>query len=69
MTVLFDENVISVLSNAYNNIKGTGLYAEKIRYDKRIPNENRDEVVTQILRYLNLDYILDSMDIEAFVGI
>ena len=62
-----EENIISVLSSSYNKIKVTGLYSEEIRYDKRIPNENRDQVVTQVLSYLNLDYLLDNMNIESFV--
>lgn len=41
-TVHLPENVISTLSTAYDNIKETGLYSEKVIYDKRIPNENRD---------------------------
>ena len=66
-TIVRQENVISVLSSAYENIKDTGLYSEEIIYDKRIAGENRDKVVTQVLSYLNLDYLLDNMNIEAFV--
>ena len=66
-TIMRQENVISVLSSAYENIKDTGLYSEEVIYDKRIPGENRDKVVTQVLSYLNLDYLLDNMNIEAFV--
>jgi len=68
-TIKRQENVISVLSSAYENIKDTGLYSEEIIYDKRIPRENRDKVVTQVLSYLNLDYLLDNMNIEDFVVI
>lgn len=57
------------MSKAYDSLKGTGLYSEDIRYDKRIHNENRDPVVTQILGYLNLDYLLDNMNIERFIQV
>ena len=66
-TIVRQENVISVLSSAYENIKDSGLYSEEVIYDKRIPKENRDKVVTQVLSYLNLDYLLDNMNIEDFV--
>lgn len=39
-------DVMSLLSKSYDSIKGTGLYAENVRYDKRFPGEYRDSIVT-----------------------
>jgi hypothetical protein len=36
------KNVYSVLSQSYASLKGTGLYGESIRYEKRFLNESRD---------------------------
>ena len=36
------KNVYSVLSESYASLKGTGLYGESIRYEKRFLNESRD---------------------------
>ena len=36
------KNIYSVLSIAYESLKGTGLYGETIAYEKRFKNETRD---------------------------
>jgi hypothetical protein len=40
------DRILSTISTSYDKLKGTGLYAEEIRYEKRFANENRDSIVT-----------------------
>lgn len=55
-----DDRIISTLSNMYDKLKDTGLYDEKVLYEKRFNGENRDSIVTGIISYINIDYILDN---------
>ena len=61
------KDVYSVLSQSYASLKGTGLYGESIRYEKRFLNESRDIQVAQFVSYLNLDYVLDNMIFTDYV--
>lgn len=66
---LANERLLSTVSDSYESLKETGLYYEKIIYEKRFSNENRDSIVTSLLGYLNLGYFLNNMDFETFVGL
>jgi hypothetical protein len=63
------DRILSPVSSYYEKLLDTGLYGEQVIYEKRFPGENRDSMVTQIISYINLDYILDSMDFETFVKV